>query len=69
MLPLLTRLLTVFPCCIRTPTNPRGGPRVVDYTDDAKTEAATLLVGKLLSERPPNKTVTREAIQKSWSFV
>lgn len=27
-----------------------GSPRVNEYSDDAKTEAATLLVGKLLFE-------------------
>lgn len=46
-----------------------GGPRVAEYSDDAKNEAATLLVGKLFSERLSNKTGTWEAIQKSWSFV
>lgn len=46
-----------------------GGPRVAEYSDDAKNEAAAFLVGKLFSERPSNKTGTWEAVQKSWSFV
>lgn len=40
-----------------------------DEHNAAELEAKTLLVGKLFSERPPNRAGAKEAIARSCSFV